>query len=402
MRRLLGVLSVVLLVLTIVGPTPSYAASTDSGALRTSVVLTYKFTTAPTPAAAGDENYNGPTPDTPDTHAGSLDLGLNLRLSGNVRVFALISPSVKTGEDATIEIERFYVDLRDLGLRGLGFRLGRDAIQLGQIGLLLDEVNFDEDRRDGFQAWIPLGPVRVFTFYQWALDDHTTTRRLWGARAEMQMIAGWTLGVNYRADLAADVDMGTCPGTDCATGTGYSIDLDGTLLPGLVVTLAYATYTQTDDVARAYLQAIVVLDLSRLVGIKRFEPVVTLWYKNFDPYTMPGALEAMVPRGNFGTPDDFKLFNINDNLTALGAGLRLPVLQNVVVFGLGEWGMYKDGGPGYTVFSAGVKYRPMSNTEIKITYNTYTVAGAVVTTSAVSGFQLANVQLYQVEMSVNW
>lgn len=402
MRQMLGTWGMVALVVGAVGIAPALGASTDAGALRTSFVLTYKVTTAPAPSVAGDENYNGPTPDTPITHEGSLDIGLNLRLSANARVFTLISPGAKTGEDMRIRIERLYVDLDDLGIRGLGVRLGRDAIRLGQIGLLLDEVAFEDDRRDGAQVWIPLGPVRLFAFYQWALDDHTTTRRLAGARVETQMIPGWTLGANYRMDIAADLDMGTCPGRDCPTGIGYGFDLDGAIAPGATLTLAYATYTQTGDAARVYLQAIVVLDLAQLVHIRQFEPVVTLWYKNFDPYTMPGGLAAVVSRGNFTTPDDFKIFNINDNLTALGARLRLQVLQNVELFGLEEWGTYKDGGPGYTVFSAGVKYRPVSNTEIKVTYNTYTVDGGMVTTSPVSGFTLANTQLYQVEMTVTW
>lgn len=366
MRHLLQVAVALGLIVCAAGAMPAHAASSDSGALHTSFVFTYKYVTAPMPSVAGDENYNGPTPDTPDTHEVSLDIGLNLTLGAHAGMFAVISPSAKTGEDTAIEIERFYLDLRDLGARGLGLRLGRDAIRLGQIGLLLDEVVFDEDRRDGVQAWIPLGPARLFAFYQWALNDWTTTRRVVGARVEAPLIAGWTLGLNYRADLADDIDMGTCPGTDCATGAGFSVDLDGTLVPGIVVTLAYASYTQTGDTARVHFEAIAVFDLARLGGIKKFDPVVTLWYKNFDPYTMPGGLEAVVPRGNFDTPDDFHLFNINDNLTALGAGLQLQVTRNVVVFGLGEWGTYKDAGPGFSVFSAGVKYRPVSNTEIKI------------------------------------
>jgi hypothetical protein len=402
MRRVVQAIVALVLIVGTAGAVPARAASADSGVLRVSLVLTYKYATAPVPSVAGDENYNGPTPDTTTTHEGSLDVGLNLRLSANARVFAVISPHARTGEDATIEVERLYLDLHDLGMRGLDLRVGRDAIRLGQVGLLLDEVVFDEDRRDGFQAWIPIGPARLFAFYQWALDDHTTTRRVWGGRVEAPVFARWTLGVNYRADSAADADMGTCPGTDCAAGSGFSVDLDGTLAPGVVVTLAYASYTQAGDTARVHFQAIAVIDLAQTARVKTFEPVVTLWYKTFDPYTMPGGVEAMVPRGNFSTPDDFRLFNINDNLTALGARLQLRVARNVVVFGLGEWGGYKDGGPRFSIFSAGVKYRPVSNTEIRVSYNTYAVDGGIVTTSAVSGFELANVSLYFVETSINW
>jgi hypothetical protein len=285
---------------------------------------------------------------------------------------------------------------------GLNFRVGRDAIRLGPVGLLLEEVLHDDDRRDGVQVWLPpIGPIHLTAFMQWALADWTTTRRLLGGRADAQLAPGWILGLNYRADTASAADAGTCPGTDCATGSGYGVDLEGNVAPGLNLVLSYATYTQTGDVARVYYQASLVIDLETLARMPRFGPVVTVWYKNFDPYTIPGGLGS-VPRGGFLTPDSFHLFNVNDNLTAVGSRLDLRLLNNLTVFALGEWGTYKDGGPGYSVFSAGARYNLPHNVVIKITYNTYSVDGSMVTTSPVSGLQLADTRLYEVEVTKSW
>lgn len=122
---------------------------------------------------------------------------------------------------------------------------------------------------------------------------------------------------------------------------------------------------------------------------------MTLWYKNFDPYTLP--LDA--PLGHLLTPDDFKIFNTNDNLTALGARLDLSVTPTVSVFALAEWGTYKNGGPNYNVYSIGVKYNLTTNTLIKVAYNGYWVDGDTVTTSPVSGLALSNAQVFEVELT---
>ncbi len=400
MRR--AVLSLaIIIVLATIAPVRGQASN-----LRVSGVFTYKFTDATMPSATGGDNYNGPGEDAPSVNELSLELAMTLTLSQNVSVFADVNTKYKSdsGPGTTIDLERGYLDLRNtVGIRGLGLRIGRDAVRLGPLGLLLEEVLHDDDRRDGFQAWLPpIGPIQLFGFTQWALDDWTTTRRLVGGRAEAPIFQGWTLGFNVRADTATADDAGACPGTDCATGNGFGVDLEGNIVPGLGLTLAWASYTQTADTARSYFQAVVTLDLERLAGVQRLEPLVTLWYKNFDPYTMPGGLDGSVPRGGFQTPDDFHLFNINDNLTAVGSRIDLQLFRNVALFALGEWGTYKDGGPDYTVYSAGLRFNFTGNVVVKLTYNTYAVAGGVVTTSPVSGIQLSDSRLYEVELTKSW
>ncbi|TMI77941.1 MAG: hypothetical protein E6H04_13345 [Bacillati bacterium ANGP1] len=68
------------------------------------------------------------------------------------------------------------------------------------------------------------------------------------------------------------------------------------------------------------------------------------------------------------------------------------------VFALAEWGTYKGGGPSYTVYSIGAKYALSANTLLKAALNAYSVGGGIVTTSPLSGLQLSNAQVFQVEL----
>ncbi len=366
-------------------------------------VFTYKFKKAAVPAAVGGTNYNGPGADSATTHEVSLELGFTLAPNPNASLFADLSTKYTSDSGmTTIDWERFHLTLRDtLGVHGLNSRIGRDAIRLGADGLLLEEVLHDGDRRDGVQVWLPaIGAVKVTGFWQFAIDDRTTSQRLWGGRAEAD-VHGWILGLNYRADTPSASDAGTCPGPACNTGKGFGVDLEGTIIPGVGLTLAYASYTQTSDIARTYYQADLVLDLDQLVGPDSLHPVLTVWYKAFDPYTIPGA-DGTVPRGGFLTPDDFKLFNVNDNLTAVGSRVDLQLTSNLAVLALGEWGTYKGGGPAFNVYSVGLRYSFPQSIIVKLTYNAYAVAGGSVTTSPISGIQLSNAIVYQLEVTKGW
>ncbi|TMI89154.1 MAG: hypothetical protein E6H00_10600 [Bacillati bacterium ANGP1] len=368
--------------------------------LQVSGALTYTSTNAAV-AAPADSNYTGPTPAMPRTTEPGLELCFTLTPGPGAALFADVSAKAPSDVPSAIGIDRLYLDLPNtLGVQDLRFRIGRDRVTLGPSGLLLNEVDI-EGQRDGFQTWLPsIGPVRLSGFFQYALDDDSTTRRVWGGRAESQVSPGLTLGVNYRADIAAAADVGSCPGIDCATGSGYSLDLDGTIGPGLALTLSYGSYTQTGDVVREYYNAEAAFDFKALAGAP-LHPVLTVWYKNLTPYTIPGS-DGTVPQGGFLTPDDFKLFNVNDNLEAFGGSLELHLADNVALFALGEWGAYKSGPP-YSVTSAGLDFMyPDSNIEVKLTYNAYTVAGGSVVTSPVSGLALSNATVYQIELTKSW
>ncbi|HLW60612.1 MAG TPA: hypothetical protein VKV57_11905 [bacterium] len=371
--------------------------------LQVSGVLMYRLFNSPYPPVAGGANLNGlaPTPGLSTIHDGLLETAWNATFSPTFSLFADLSLENTTAADfSTSDIEEAYLDAHNLfGLPGLGIRLGRDRIKLGFTGLLLDETAFDGGRRDGIEMQLSqLGPVSVLGFMQYAVDDGlqignwTSTRRVWGARAEAEVVPGWTVNVSYRADTAGDVEVGMCPGIGCNVGNGFSAGIQGELTSGVNLIVEAATYTQSQDVARWYYEPSLAFDLQRLLGLPA-QPVLTLWYKNFDPYTLP--LDA--PLGHLLTPSDFGIFNTNDNLTAVGARVDLSVTPAVSLFGLAEWGTYKDGGPNYNVYSIGVKYNLGADIVIKVTYNSYQVDGGIVTTSPVSGLQLSNAQIYELE-----
>lgn len=355
--------------------------------LQVTSVLTYTYTNTAAPASQVTEP--------------GFEVCLTWTPTPSVTLFADVTATAPSDSSATLTIDRLYLDLPNtLGAKDLRFRIGRDELSLGPLGLLLNEPDLGS-ARDGFQMWLPpIGPVHLFGFYQYALDTRSTSRRVWGGRAESEIVSGLTLGANYRADIAAAADTGPCPGVGCATGSGFSVDLDGNLGPGLGLTLTYGNYTQTGDVARGYFVGEVAFDLKELAGMG-LHPVLTFSYKDLAPYTIPGA-DGTVPLGGFMTPDDFKLFDINDNLTAVGANLELALSSNVAFLALGEWGAYKNSGPPYTVYSAGLEFSFPDNISLKLTYNAYAVAGGSVTTSPVSGTALSNTTVYQAELTKTW
>ena len=372
--------------------------------IQVSGVLLYRFVDNTLPPVAGGSNLNDltPAPD-PSLSDGSVEVAVNWTLSPSFSVFADLSPDYDTDfQWASSDIEELYIDAHNLfGVPGFGIRLGRDRIKLGLDGLLLDENVFDGGRRDGVEMRMTqLGPVSILGFMQYAVDDGlqvgnwTSTRRVWGARAEAQVGSSWNVDVSYRADTAADVEAGPCPGIGCNLGSGLSGSVEGNLMAGVDLTMEAATYTQSGDLARDYYAANLTLDLQHLLKLQSLQPVLTLWYKDFDPYTAP--LDA--PLGHLLTPDDFGLFNTNDNLTAGGARLDLGITPTLSVFALAEGGTYKDGGPNYNVFSVGVKYQLSANTLIKLSWSSYWVDGGIVTTSPVSGLQLSDNQMIELDL----
>jgi hypothetical protein len=374
-------------------------------------ILMYRLLTSGLPpsaavAAGGNVNALTPTLAFPTIHDGTIETASTWRFSPIVSLFADLTLENTTGTPdlSASDIEQAYFDVHGLfGMPGFRLLVGRERIKLGLDGLLLDESTFDGGRRDGVEMQLSqLGPVSLLAFMQYSLDDGLqignwmSTRRVWGASAETEL-AGWTVNVAFRTDTAgnaADAGTALCPGLGCNTGTGWSAGVEGNLAQGVSLTVEAATYTLSGDVARWYYQPSVAFDLQQLLGLPA-QPVLTLWYKSFDPYTPP--LDA--PLGHLQTPGDFGIFNTNDNLTGVGARLDVTVTPALSLFGLAEWGKYKNGGPNYNALSAGVIYNFSANTVVKVSYNSYLVDGGIVVTGPVSGLTLGNAQVLLVELT---
>ncbi|HLW47952.1 MAG TPA: hypothetical protein VKW09_09320 [bacterium] len=385
--------------------TPVDPPSPPPSPIHISGVLMYRLFTDPYPPVAGGANLNAltPTPAFPTINDGILETATTWTFSPTLSLFADLTLENTTGANfSPSDIEETYLDAHNLfGVSGLGVRLGRDRVKLGITGLLLDENVFDGGRRDGFEARATqIGPLSVLGFMQYSLDDGLqlfnwqSSRRVWGGSVAAQVVPGWTVAVAYRTDTADASEVGPCPGQGCNVGSGWSVGFEGTLTPAVTLSAEVASYTQQGDVARWYFQPTVALDLQQLLGLPG-QPVLSFWYKNFDPYTAP--LDA--PLGHMLLPGDFSAFNTNDNLTAVGGKLNVTVTSALSVFLTAEWGAYKNGGPNYNVYSIGAAYSITTDTLIKASYNSYLVDGGVVTTSPVSGLQLSNAQIVLVELT---
>jgi len=407
-RRCRGVALVAVLTLGFAAPGMAQQTAPPSqgpSPLQVSGVLQYRLFNDPTPPVAGGANLNvlTPAPGLPTLHDGILETAITWTLTPNLSLFADLTLENTTGANfSPSDIEETYLDVHGIfGLAGFGLRLGRDRVKLGFTGLLIDETVFDGGRRDGVDARLTqIGPVSFFGFMQYAVDDGlqvgnwASTRRVWGGSAEAELLPGWTVNAGVRSDTAGAAEAGPCPGQGCNLGTGWSAGFEGAVVPGVILTVEAATYTQSGDVARWYYEPSLELDLQQLFGLPA-QPVLTIWFKNFDPYTPP--LDA--PLGHLLLPADFSAFNTNDNLTAVGARLDVSVTPAFGIFLLSEWGTYKNGGPNYNVFSVGAKYNFTADTLVKISFNGYAVDGGVVTTSPVSGVQLSSAQVLEVELS---
>ncbi len=167
---------------------PRQAARCDPGlsqsaGIEVSAVLTYTDAETVTPPTTGGDNYTGPSK--PKATEPSMEVCITLTENPNVSFFADLTAKAPSDSPAIISIDRLYFDLRNtLGVQDLRFRIGRDRVRLGPLGLLLDEVLIDDGRRDGYEVWLPsIGAVRLLGFFQYALENRSTTRRVWGGRS---------------------------------------------------------------------------------------------------------------------------------------------------------------------------------------------------------------------------
>ncbi|MDR5682952.1 MAG: S-layer homology domain-containing protein [Armatimonadota bacterium] len=271
----------------------------------------------------------------------------------------------------TIFFDRAYLDWRNaLGVSGLSLRLGRDAVALGPIGLLLDAVYWNE-RREGLQARWTVGPVALLGAVQWATLAQNTTAYMAVARASFDPIPGWTLGVNVRSD--------TDPWVAAYGGLGFSVDLRASVLAGVTLTAEYASYTPTGTFARNYIFASAALDLGRLAGIEMLAPRLTVWYKNLDPVT--GVFPAGAPRPNPRTVDTILGLTPSfvGDIQAFGGQLDLTLFENVAMWGMYETGNQKSTNLAYSGWEVGARWAFAARSNLWLFYGSQTLGATTLT-----------------------
>jgi len=229
------------------------------------------------------------------------------------------APIVDAGGYPTqgVTFDRAYIDV---SAYGLNWRLGRQTYRLGPIGLLFSEGSLnvfagDSVGADGLKATGSFGPLSFEAAGFTAARVTGTLNALFSilmARASMQLMPGWTLGANYLSERCNQNCFAVF------SSTGWSVDLNGTIIPGLTLTAEYATFTPA-AVLGAYpdntaYQVNTVWNLAQLTGMSQFSPTMRVQYKKFGTNYQPmyrggGDLFGL------GFTNDYRAWNVQLSLT---------------------------------------------------------------------------------------
>ncbi len=322
---------------------------------------------------------------------GAADLWPRVRLqytgtvAPGVSVFLRSRYYSTVGGASTIDFDRAFITVDNLfGVERLQLRAGRDAVTLGPIGLLFNEGNGNDRRTGAYLRWT-LAPVSLLGFAQWTDAGQADPTTVFGGRLAFTLLPGWTLGVNARADrLNGAAPVPPAGGGGKSDGFGWSADVSGDLLAGLNLALEYANYrNDTTSTTSNYWQARAVLDFATLLGVEAMSPKLTLWYKDYDPLNVPR------PRAGLQSPDFYPLFFFTPNLRAFGARLDLQLLENVKVWGLGEWGNFKTAlglplsGDSWNLWEAGLTWTVAPKLDVSVVYASAAAGGTTVASAVI-------------------
>ncbi len=303
---------------------------------------------------------------------------------------------------------------------GLTFTVGRDYWALGPQGLLLQLQSASDS---GGRITASFGGISLTGLAFWG--DTTPgfggspAATTYAARAEFAPIAGWTFGLNYRTDRDPS---GVFPDPTFG-GSGWSVDVQGTLIPGISLLAEYASWDP--DIKDSFptvctdalfpnanpgctaLFAQLTFDLGALSGMSQFAPTLNVYYKDYkDAY-----LAVNCPSNAFAPPATFctNLYELHQGVwlggdlmlvTAWGADLSLqvtPKLSALVAYEVGKVnnliGQEGTGsfiqGDEYTAWLARLTYNLSKNADLSLEYsrlNNTTTNVDGVGTSGVAGY----------------
>jgi hypothetical protein len=98
-------------------------------------------------------------------------------------------------------------------------------------------------------------------------------------------LPGWTLGASY----VQAWQHASCVGVNCQGGTGWGVDVSGTLMPGFTLYIDYATWASIPTVGGASLANMTAwrvggnINLAQLAGIQQWNPNIDWAYHNYGP-----------------------------------------------------------------------------------------------------------------------
>jgi hypothetical protein len=328
----------------------------------------------------------------------------------------------------TVDFDRLYFDYA--APFGVTFRVGRDYWTLGDNGILLVGLV----SKEGVRATGSFGPLTLtaLTFFGTpntvgqlgaAADcnpfvggvQNCITWSTYAFRASASIIPGWTFGVNFRADrypLGGAIAWNFVPGI--WTGSGWSFDWSGNIIPGITFSGEWANYTPSGGcpsfaatffVTNTGCSALFVnfgVDLGRITGLTTFSPMVNVWYKNY------GAYYQLVQSNNYSFGGLWWGYN-NRNVRAWGADLSIVPITNLTLYVGYETGVLNLinvfwnvpsmlAGDTYAAFIARASYNLGHNASIAVEYYNYRNVSGNPFTKA--GHQLES--LYAVRLFHRW
>src|SRR3990170_4169116 len=189
-----------------------------------------------------------------------------------------------------VTFDRAYIDVTAYGLN---WRLGRQTYRLGPIGLLFSEGSRNgfgggSVGADGLKVTGTFGPLSFeaagFTA-AYLQSNLTALYSILMGRASMQLMPGWTLGANILSERCNQNCFAVF------NSNGWSVDLSGTIIPGLTLTAEYATFTPAAILGSypdntAY-QVNTVWNLGQLTGMTQFSPTLRIQYKKYGTNYQP-------------------------------------------------------------------------------------------------------------------
>ncbi|MDQ7842488.1 MAG: S-layer homology domain-containing protein [Armatimonadota bacterium] len=216
-----------------------------------------------------------------------------------------------------VTFDRAYIDV---AAYGLNWRLGKQTYTLGPIGLLFREGSVavyggDSVGIDGLKVTGSFGPVsfEVAGFaYVYNPAAINVLQNIYTVRGSMALMPGWTFGLNYLSERTNG--LATAPLTPNAVNSGWSVDVSGTIIPGVTLTAEYASWTPSGGSAVAAYQVNTVWNLGQLTGMTQFSPTLRIQYKNYGNGYLP------IYRGGndlfgIGSTTNYQAWNVQLSLT---------------------------------------------------------------------------------------
>jgi hypothetical protein len=301
--------------------------------------------------------------------------------------FDLASPAVMQ----TVNFDLAYLDINNVF--GLNWRLGQMGYTLGLgigwsgYGLLFDPSNAGIFAPVGVADGLKFnGSLSGFN-YEIGVWRESTALDIITARLDLpSLMAGWSWGASALMQRrSAPVTQPTTAASGTGTtgtivaaaqtsDTGYQVDIQGTLFPGLSLAGAYASFNPDASAgtsSNSY-AAWATWDLSSM-GMGGLSPTLTLYYKSYGSSTTAGAGIPFHSGASTEIADDAALAW---NFSGYGGALDLKFSPSLAGSFSYESGNQRVGNAAVTEYYASFDYSLATNTTLSLRYFNTTLGAA--------------------------